>query len=86
MEELPLNQLVNAAIFKSNGDIAGTIEELLIDPHAGLVRFALIRTVADEHLVLPWAAMTYAKSGTGFILTHLGEDLWTERVAQPQEY
>lgn len=81
MGQVALSKLVDIGIFRAGGERAGSIEEFIVDPNAGIVRFAQVRVESDQLVLLPWAAMTYAKSGAGFTLTHLGEDLLDRRLA-----
>jgi hypothetical protein len=81
MRQVALSKLVDIGIFRIDGDRAGSIEEFIVDPNVGIVRFAQVRIQGDQLVLLPWAAMTYAKSGAGFTLTDLGEDLLDRRLA-----
>lgn len=74
-DPIPSSNLVNSKIFAPGGEVAGTIEELIIDPSTGIVRFATIRMNPGLSVLLPWAAMTFTKSQMGFTLTHLGVSL-----------
>lgn len=70
---VPLPDMINTKVFFISGDQAGTIDELVLDPAAGIVRFANIRTGKDKSILMPWAAMLFTKSRGGFVLTEKGE-------------
>lgn len=77
-----LTQTINTAVYFSAGDKAGVINELIIDPVAGIVRFASIETSHNATVVLPWATMIYAKSKGGFVLTERGQSMLDKREAR----
>lgn len=64
---------VKTEVYASSGTVVGRIEELIVDPAVGIVRFARIRTCDNLSILMPWAAMVYAKSRGGFFLTDRGE-------------
>lgn len=74
---VPTAALVTTRVYTCSGIEAGKIEELLVDPYSGIVRFVSIRTTNSVSVVLPWAAMFYAKSKVGFMLTLQGELMLT---------
>lgn len=82
VEPVPLTQLVEAKLYTNEGEIAGDIEELHVDPNVGVVRFARVKLKSKQIVDIPWAAMNYAKSGAGFILTELGKELLFKRLAR----
>lgn len=65
--------LATTKVFTCAGTEAGKIEELLVDPYSGIVRFASIRTKDNVSVLVPWTAMLYTKSQLGFMLTLRGE-------------
>ena len=75
IEHVELSNLVNTKVYLPDGDVAGTIEDLLIDPDSGIVKFANVQTVSEESLLVPWAAMIRTKAPKGFTLTQLGMSL-----------
>ena len=80
MALVALQALLVAAVYSRDGDVVAQVQEFIVDPDVGIVRFVRLRTAASEDIFLPWAAMTYAKSGTGFVLTRQGEDALAARL------
>jgi hypothetical protein len=72
---VPLTNMISTKVFLLSGQEAGLIEELIVDPSSGIVRFASIRTDDDISVLMPWAAMIFAKSKGGFMLTDKGESI-----------
>ena len=68
-----LSNLIEADVYNISGDCIGSIDELLIDPHTGIVRNILLMTEARETIKLPWSAMRFDKSQRTFFLTPIGE-------------
>lgn len=77
MALLPTDSLLEAKVYSRSGTLAGRIEELILDPASGVVRFANLRTCEDAVLLLPWAAITFREDRDSFILTNVGEGLWS---------
>jgi len=75
MQQVAVTDLVNACVFTEAGNEAGVVVELIVDPGAGLVRFARLRTTDHGIVLLPWAALKYQESLPGFTLTQLGTEL-----------
>jgi len=66
-------------VYLLSGQEAGLIEELIVDPSSGIVRFASIRTDDDTSVLMPWAAMIFTKSKGGFMLTDRGQSILQDR-------
>lgn len=72
---VPLTEMMKTKVYDKSGTEAGTIAELIIDPSSGIVRFATVRTLEANSVLMPWAAMVYTKAKEGFVLTHRGESI-----------
>lgn len=77
---MPVTDLIHKRVYAPSGDEAGAIEDLIVDPASGIVRFASIRVGEDLSILMPWAAMVFTKSKRGFVLTHRGESILQSRV------
>ena len=70
---VPSASVIGTKVYLHSGLEAGLIEDLIIDPSSGIVRFSSIRTYENTTVLMPWAAMIFAKSKGGFVLTDKGE-------------
>jgi len=70
---VPSANMIGTKVYLHSGQEAGSIEELIIDPASGIVRFSTIRTGENMSVLMPWAAMIFAKSKRAFVLTDKGE-------------
>ncbi|MCB1703705.1 MAG: PRC-barrel domain-containing protein [Halioglobus sp.] len=77
---ISLTDLIHRKVYAPTGDEEGAIENLLVDPDSGIVRFASIKITGDISILMPWAAMIFSKSKSGFVLTHRGESIMRSRV------
>ena len=68
-----LYNLTETYVFTISGERVGSINELLLDPHTGIVRSIILMTEARETIKLPWSAMRFDKSRQTFFLTSIGE-------------
>lgn len=68
-----LYNLAKTNVFTVSGECVGSINELLLDPHTGIVRSILLMTEEQETIKLPWSAMRFDKSRQTFFLTPIGE-------------
>ncbi len=82
MESIALSNLINADVYTPGGRHAANVVEFIVDPNVGVVRFIRLSINAKRDILLPWAAVTYAKSGSGFILTHMGEKVLESRLEE----
>lgn len=73
VKAVPSANMIGTKVFLHCGQQAGLIEELIIDPCSGIVRFSTIRTDENMSVLMPWAAMIFAKSKGAFVLTDKGE-------------
>ncbi len=75
-----LADLIHRKVYAPTGDEEGAIDNLLVDPSSGIVRFASIKVSGGLSILMPWAAMVFSKSKSGFVLTHRGESIMRSRV------
>jgi sporulation protein YlmC with PRC-barrel domain len=68
-----LYNLADTYVFTVSGERVGSINELLLDPHTGIVRSIRLRTETRETIKLPWSGMRFDKSRQTFFLTSIGE-------------
>ena len=68
-----LYNLDETYVFTIDGERVGSINELLLDPHTGIIRSILLMTEKREAVKLPWSAMRFDKSRQTFFLTSIGE-------------
>ena len=79
VKTVPLTNMIRTRVYLHSGPEVGLIEELIVDPTSGIVRFASIRTEDDISVLMPWAAMIFTKSRGGFMLTAKGEFILESR-------
>jgi sporulation protein YlmC with PRC-barrel domain len=77
---MPLTDLIHKKVYAPSGNEAGVIENLGIDPASGIVRFANINIGHNRSIRMPWAAMVFTKSKSGFVLTHRGASILQNRT------
>lgn len=77
---ISLTDLLHKKVYTPSGDEEGAIENLLVDPSSGIIRFATIKVSGNTSILMPWAAMMFTKSKSGFVLTHRGESILRTRV------
>ncbi len=68
-----LYNLADTYVFTVSGERVGSINELLLDPHTGIVRSIFLKTETREIVKLPWSSMRFDKSRQTFFLTPIGE-------------
>lgn len=78
-DNIALSNMIDTKVYTDQGTEAGVIEEVLIDPSAGIVRFTIVKMGAQS-LCLPWAAMVLNKAKGGYTLTHLGTSIYQDRL------
>ena len=76
---ISLNDLIHKNVYAPSGNQEGAIENIMVDPASGIVRFATIKVSSDTSVLMPWAAMVFTKSKSGFVLTHRGEAIMRRR-------
>ncbi len=77
MHPIASSHLLNKDVYTREHALAGTIEELILDPGTGVVRFAHLRTSRESIILVPWAALAYSESGQYFRLTEMGELIYS---------
>ncbi len=77
---ISLDDLIDKRVYRASGIQEGAIENVMVDPSSGIVRFACIRASGDVSIMMPWAAMFFSKSKNGFVLTHRGESIMRRRA------
>ncbi len=76
---ISLTDLVHKYVYAPSGKQEGAIENIMVDPASGIVRFASIKVNRRMSILMPWAAMVFNKSKNGFVLTHRGEAIMRRR-------
>lgn len=71
--DIVLYNLAETYVFTVSGERVGSINEMLLDPHTGIVRSIRLKTDARDTIKLPWSAMRFDKSRQTFFLTSIGE-------------
>ncbi|CAA0102359.1 Uncharacterised protein [Halioglobus japonicus] len=77
---ISLSDLIHKRVYTPAGVQEGAIENVMVDPSSGIVRFACIKVSEDVSILMPWAAMIFSKSKSGFVLTHRGESILRRRA------
>lgn len=73
----PISNIVEADLRHANGDLLGTVDELLIDLQSGRIEYLLATGLRGQRLQFPWSSIR-VKDGS-FVLRRAGPRLVTSR-------
>ena len=67
------SKVAGTPVYNPDGEKLGSIDDLIIDKHSGLVRFATLESggflgVGSEHGNIPWQALTYDTQRAGYVV------------------
>lgn len=67
------SKVAGTPVYTPDGEKVGSIDELIIDKHSGLVRFVTLESggflgMGSEHSQIPWHALTYDTTRDGYVV------------------
>lgn len=82
------SKVEGTAVYNTQGDKLGSIDEVMIDKHSGLVRYAVLEFggflgMGTDRYPLPWSMLTYDTDKDGYIVP-LDKDRLEKAPRYPQ--
>jgi len=79
----PLSRIIDGTVQHANGELLGSIDELLIDLASGRIEYIIVTSTRGQRLRFPWSSITI--EGQSFVLQRAGPRLVINGPGDPSD-